>query len=198
MTDLQDEIDAMFNSHGIEHHFTNLVEDVTLAPLDPPQWEINIDTEGLQGDMRDISREGEEWERDLERILEDWSTDRELIDRYYMNYELQPHLKEGEKIDEKTLKTVVTYIVDGTQIVGRPMIEVFPEVEDYMLSNFDPEGPSLSDKFGLYNLQEEHEFIPSDETLVFEFKFDSERINHFLNMKLTKVEMINNMYEAEF
>jgi hypothetical protein len=69
-----------------------------------------------------------------------------------------------------------------------------------MLSNFDPEGPSLSDKFGLYNLQEdgEQQFIPSDETLVFEFKFDTERINHFLNMKLTKFEMIDNMYEAEF
>jgi hypothetical protein len=123
---MQAQIIDMFSSHNIEHPpFTNLVE---AAPLDPPQWEINVDTEGLQGDMRDISREAEEWERDLEHILEDWSTDRELIDRYYMNYELRPHLKEGEKIDEKTLKTVVTYIVDGTQIVGRPMIEVFPEV----------------------------------------------------------------------
>merc|ERR1712241_398451 len=70
-----------------------------------------------------------------------------------------------------------------------------------MLSNFDPEGPSLSDKFGLYNLQAydgEQQFIPSDETLVFGFKFDTERINHFLNMKLTKFEMIDNMYQAEY
>merc|ERR1712232_14392 len=80
-------------------------------------------------------------------------------------------------------------------------IEVFPDVEEYMLSNFDPEGPTLSEKFGLYNLnlasyEDEEEFIPGD-PITIEFFLDTERVNHFLNMKITKFEMIDRMYEAE-
>ena len=50
---------------------------------------------------------------------------------------MEPHLKRGEKLDEKTIKTVITYIANGTTVVGRPMVEVFPGVEEFMLSNYD-------------------------------------------------------------
>ena len=46
----------------------------------------------------------------------------------------------------------MTYIVDSTKIKGRPMREVFPEVEECMLENYDPDAPSLAEKFGMFQL----------------------------------------------
>ena len=74
----------------------------------------------------------------MEHVLNDWQTDRTLIDNYYWNYELLPLLNEGAKLDERTIRTVITWLVDGIQIKGMPMKDVFPEVEEYMLANFDP------------------------------------------------------------
>lgn len=74
------------------------------------------------------------------------------MDRYYWNYELQPHLREGEKLDEKTLFTIINFIAESTTIAGRPAVEVFPGIQDFMLSNFDADGPTLAEKFGLYSM----------------------------------------------
>ena len=52
--------------------------------------------------------------------------------------ELLPLLKEGEKLDEKTLRTLVTWVAEGTSVRGRPLVEVFPEVESWMLNNYNP------------------------------------------------------------
>jgi hypothetical protein len=47
------------------------------------------------------------------------------------------------------MRTLVTWIADGTQIKGKPLVEVFPEVEEWMLSNFDPEGTTCIEKFNM-------------------------------------------------
>ena len=43
-----------------------------------------------------------------------------------------------EELNKQTLATMITWVVDGTKVKGKPLIEVFPGVEDYMLSNFNP------------------------------------------------------------
>ena len=83
------------------------------------------------------------------KVLVDWDTDRKLIDNYYWNYELMPLLAKGEKLDEKTVRTFITWIVDGTQIKGKPLVEVFPDAEEFMLANFDPEGITFIEQFNM-------------------------------------------------
>ena len=55
-----------------------------------------------------------------------------------MNYEMKPHLQAGSKLDEKALRKVATFIAQGTQVKGRPLLEVFPEAEELMMSRYDP------------------------------------------------------------
>lgn len=121
-------------------------------PLEEPQWSINIDEAAAQESAQELEREYEEWNRTFEEIVEEWAADQEVMDRYYWNYELQPHLREGEKLDEKTLFTIVNFIAESTTIAGRPAVDVFPGIQDFMLNNFDADGPTLAEKFGLYSM----------------------------------------------
>lgn len=89
----------------------------------------------------------------------DWDTDRKLIDNYYWNFELMPLLAKGEKLDEKTMRTLVTWIVDGTQIKGKPLVEIFPEVEEWMLSNYNPEGITFIEKFNMEMMPMTHDYM---------------------------------------
>ena len=56
----------------------------------------------------------DELQEKMSHVLVDWDTDRKLIDNYYWNYELMPLLAKGEKLDEKTVRSFITWIVDGT------------------------------------------------------------------------------------
>jgi hypothetical protein len=47
------------------------------------------------------------------------------------------------------MRTFITWIADGTQIKGKPLVEVFPEAEEFMLSNFNPEGTTCIEKFNM-------------------------------------------------
>ena len=38
------------------------------------------------------------------------------------------------------MRSLVTWIAEGTEIKGRPLVEVFPEVEQWMLDHYNPEG----------------------------------------------------------
>lgn len=67
---------------------------------------------------------------------------------------MQPHLEKGAKLDEKVLRSLVDYIAKSTTIKGKPMVEVFPGVQEHMMSNFDPNGPTIYEKMGFMNLQE--------------------------------------------
>lgn len=60
---------------------------------------------------------------------------------------MAPLLDEGAELDEQAMRTFITWVVDGTTIKGEPMIEVFPEVEEYMLDNYDPSAVTLTQKF---------------------------------------------------
>ena len=111
--------------------------------------------------------------------MEDWKTDEELINKYYWEYEMEPHLEKGAKLDEKVLRSVVEYIANSTTVKGRPMVEVFPGVQEAMMSNFDPNGPNIYEKFGMMNLQEVgEEWFGADwyayEACVAEAEFDVE------------------------
>ena len=83
------------------------------------------------------------------KVINDWMTDRTVIDNYYWNRKLQPLLEEGAHLDEKTMRTVVTWIADGTQVKGKPIAEVFPEIKEWMLANYDPEGRDMIEMFRL-------------------------------------------------
>jgi len=120
--------------------------------LEEPQWSINIDEASAQESAQGLEHEYDEWNRRFEEIVEEWASDQEVLDSYYWNYELQPHIREGEKLDEKTLSTLVTFIADSTTIAGRPAVDVFPDIQEFMLSNFDANGPTLTEKFGLYSM----------------------------------------------
>jgi len=65
---------------------------------------------------------------------------------------MEPLLRDGQKLDEKVIRSAITVIVDGTYIQDRPMIDVFPDVEEYMRHNFDENGPTIYEKFGFMNL----------------------------------------------
>ena len=52
----------------------------------------------------DLEAEYESWEFMAEHIWENWMRDREIVDRYYWRYEMEPHLNEGSKLDEKAMR----------------------------------------------------------------------------------------------
>jgi len=85
----------------------------------------------------------------MAKVMEDWQTDRTVIDNYYWNRKFMPLLEEGADLDEKTLRTIVTWIADGTQVKGKPIAEVFPEIKEFMLDNYNPEGETIVEVFGM-------------------------------------------------
>ena len=89
----------------------------------------------------------------MEHILEDWDADRRLLNEYHWQYKMKPHLSKVQKLQEKALRSIVTSIANSTRIKGRPLIDVFPEVEKLMMDNFNPNSPTLIEKYGLFNLQ---------------------------------------------
>ena len=103
--------------------------------------------------IESLEDEYNEWQETAEDIWENWQRDREIVDRYYWNYVMQPHLDAGSKLDEKAMRSVVTFIAEGTTVKGRPLTQVFPEVEEAMMSNYNADEESLLEKFGMFNLQ---------------------------------------------
>ena len=96
--------------------------------IEEPAWSISVDEAAAQESARELEREYDEWNRTFEEIVEGWAADQEVLDRYYWNYELQPHMREGEKLDEKTLLTIIDFIAQSTTIDGRPAVDVFPSL----------------------------------------------------------------------
>lgn len=121
----------------------------TEEPLDAPEWEIDLDYTQAESYAEELNSAYEDLQYRMQNVATNWQTDRQLIDDYYWNYELLPLLEEGARLDERTLRTAVTWIVDGTEIQGQPMIDVFPEVEEWMLSNYNEDGETLIDRFQL-------------------------------------------------
>ena len=83
----------------------------------------------------------------IEEIVSDWQEGRMTSDiSYYWNYELLPVLNSAIKFEEQTLRILVTWLVDGIQIKGKPLKEVYPEAKEWMLKNFNKNGETLVDK----------------------------------------------------
>lgn len=123
-----------------------------------------------------------------------------------------PLLAQGEKLDEKTLRTLITWIVDGTQIKGKPLVEIFPEAEEWMLSNFDPNGTTTIEKFNMEHMpmvlqewQGATEIIPdvpewqeTDEfagPVTFSFFFDEDKVNNWIEKEARMYSQIDKMYQ---
>jgi hypothetical protein len=62
------------------------------GPLSAPEWTIDVDHAAGEQMASEIEQEYEDWEREAEDIWEDWQRDREIVDRYYWRYEMEPHL----------------------------------------------------------------------------------------------------------
>ena len=122
-------------------------------PLPEPQWEFDFDKEALEDKAEELRMESEAWFEEMEHIERDWQDDTELLNHYYLTYKMEPHLKKGAKLDEKALRTIITFIADSTTVKGRPLNEVFPDIEEMMMSNYNADEPSLWEKMGLFNLQ---------------------------------------------
>ena len=75
--------------------------------------------------------------------MENWQRDREIVDRYYWRYVMQPHLRAGSKLNERSMREVATFIAEGTTVKGRPLLEVFPELEELTMSEYDEDAESL-------------------------------------------------------
>ena len=133
---------ARLNGGGL-----NLADD---APLTAPEWTIDVDHAAGEQMAAEIQAEAEEWNDKASRIWEDWQRDREIVDRYYWRYEMEPHLQEGSRLDERTMRRIATFIAEGTQVKGRPLVEVFPEVEELMMSRYNASEPTLLEKFGAF------------------------------------------------
>jgi hypothetical protein len=163
--------------------------------LAAPEWEVNLDYAQAEVYAADLGAAYDDLEQRMMRTWTDWQTDRDLVDQYYWNYELLPLLEEGAQLDERTLRTLITWIVDGTQIRGEPLRDVFPEVEEYMLQNYDATGYNLQEKFGMNTmpvvLQEE---VP----VTFSFYFDPEAVNAWFEKEGQAYDMLNRMYVAEW
>ena len=131
-------------------------------PLYTPEWTIDVDHDEGEAMIDSLEDEYEEWQEEAEDIMENWQRDREIVDRYYWNYVMQPHLNAGSKLDERAMREVITFIAEGTTVKGRPLTEVFPEVQDAMMTAYNPDEPSLLEKFGMFNLHGTEEWPYAD------------------------------------
>jgi len=114
-----------------------------------PEWEIDLDYAQADEYIAELEGAYEEYQTNLHNMFSEWAEAKQTIDNYYWNYELMPLFEEKASLDERTLRTIITWLADGTQVKGKPLVEVFPGVEEYMLDNYNPYGLSLADKFGL-------------------------------------------------
>ena len=91
------------------------------------------------------------------------------------------------------MRTLVTWIAEGTQIKGRPLVEVFPEVEDWMLHNYNPEGSTLIETF---RMEEMPMNLSEEGPVTFSFTFDEAAIQEWLEQEGRMYQQIDAMYQS--
>ena len=121
-------------------------------PLEAPTFEMNLDANERDEFLEEFEEAYEDLEEKVDDVLSDWDDDRRVIDDYYWNRKLVPLIDEGAKLDERFLRTVITWVVDGTKINGEPLEDVMPEIKQLMIDNYDPNGMTFSEKFQLHTL----------------------------------------------
>ena len=122
------------------------------GPLSVPEWNIDLDYAQADVYADQLEQEYAAHHARMVDVLTRWKAARDEVDQYYWNEELLPVLAEGEKLDERTMRRIATFIAEGTTIKGRPLTEAFPEVEELMMSRYNPDEESLLEKFGVFNL----------------------------------------------
>jgi len=165
------------------------------SPLSPPEWNINLDYDQAEIYATDLDAAYRDLNERMARSWNDWMTDRELVDQYYWNYELLPLLEEGQRLDERTMRTLITWIVDGTQVRGKPLKDVFPEVEAWMLDNYNANGLNLQEKF---NMNAMPLSLQEDGPVLFSFYFDTDLVNNWLDKEANNYDTLGRMYTAEW
>lgn len=129
-------------------HDWNLPEP-TDDPNVTPEWEFDLDYDQADQYIAELEASYEQYHTDMYNLFSEWAEAKQTIDNYYWNYEMMPLFEEKQRLDERTMRTIITWLVDGTQVKGQPLVDVFPGVEQYMLDNYNAYGVSLADKFGL-------------------------------------------------
>ena len=163
------------------------------GPLSVPEW--NIDLDYAQADIYadQLEQEYEAHHARMVDVLTRWKAARDEVDQYYWNEELLPVLAEGERLDERTMRTLVTWIADGTEIKGKPLVEVFPEVEEWMLDNYNPEGRTVIETFRMDSMPM---MLQAREPMTFSFHFDEAAIQGWLEQEGRMYEQIDSMYQS--
>ena len=88
----------------------NLEED----PLEAPEFEIDLDKDALETMIGELAQEAEEWEREMQDIVGQWQRDAELLNHYHATYKMEPHIRKGMKLDEKAIRSMITYMANST------------------------------------------------------------------------------------
>ena len=122
------------------------------GPLEVPEWRIDLDYDQADRYSAELEAAYREHHAQVADILTRWQAARDEVDQHYWNEELLPVLADGERLDERTMRTLVTWVAEGTQIKGRPLVEVFPEVEEWMLENYNPDGRTLIETFRMESM----------------------------------------------
>jgi len=114
-----------------------------------PEWEFDLDYNWADEHIAELDQAYSEHNEKMMTMFTEWGEAKQTIDNYYWQYEFKPLLEEEQQLDERTMRTIITWIVDGTQVKGKPLVEVFPGVEEYMLNNYDRTAVNLTDKFAM-------------------------------------------------
>ena len=115
--------------------------------LPDPEWRIDLDYAAADATGAALDAEYRDLTDRMMKVLGDWQHDRKVVDEYWWDKKFLPLLGEKEKLDEKTLRSIVSWIADGTKVKGKPIAEVFPEIKEWMLDNYDPSGETIVECF---------------------------------------------------
>jgi hypothetical protein len=86
------------------------------APV--PEWNINLDYDAADQYSAELSVAYQDYQRRVADVLTRWKAERDALDAQFWNDEFIQEAAIGEKLDEKTMRSLVTWIADGTEIKG--------------------------------------------------------------------------------
>jgi hypothetical protein len=83
-----------------------------------PEWNINLDYDAADQYSAELSVAYQDYQRRVADVLTRWKAERDALDAQFWNDEFIQEAAIGEKLDEKTMRSLVTWIADGTEIKG--------------------------------------------------------------------------------
>ena len=156
-----------------------------------PEWFLDLDYDKADEYSRELEERYAEHHAEVADILTRWGQARDEVDRRFWDAEFLPLLAEGERLDERAMRTVVTWVAEGTEIKGKPLVEVFPEVEEWMLDNYQPEALTVVERFSMEQMPM---MLQAREPMTFTFHFDEAAIMEYLEREGRIYEELNTRY----